>query len=194
MPIEYLKGDATSTYKTSGTRLIIHICNDCGGWGRGFVVSLSNKWHEPMTRYKAWYNSLCTGRIHRTGTQTRMPLGEIQVVPVKDEFGTLFVVNMIAQHNFKTKDNPVAVRYQALADCLRKLDEWIKSYRIAKGLMIRPDSIGEISIHMPRIGCGLAGGSWDKVELLVGTVLFDYDVFVYDLSKTNLPEVITEEQ
>jgi hypothetical protein len=110
-----------------------------------------------------------------------MPLGEIQVVPVKDEHGTLFVVNMIAQHNFKTKDNPVALRYQALADCFRKLDEWIKSYRMARELMARPSRIGDVSIHMPRIGCGLAGGSWDKVELLIGTMLFEHDVFVYDL-------------
>ncbi len=117
-----------------------------------------------------------------------MPLGEIQVVPVKDEFGTVFVVNMIAQHNFKSVENPVALRYQALADCFRKLGEWIESYRIAKGLMVRPDTIGEVSIHMPRIGCGLAGGSWDKVELLIGTMLFDYEVFVYDLEGVGVPK------
>lgn len=180
MPIEYLTGDATVPCKTGGIRLIVHVCNDAGGWGSGFVVALSAKWNEPMGRYKAWYNSLSSG-IRRSGTPIRMPLGEIQVVPVRDEYGTIFVVNMIAQHNFKSVNNPVALRYQALADCFRKLDEWIRSYKIAKGLMVRPDPVGDVTIHMPRIGCGLAGGSWDKVELLVGTQLFEYDVFVYDL-------------
>jgi len=180
MPIEYLIGDATSPCKTDGIRLITHICNDTGGWGRGFVVALSNKWDEPMARYKTWYKSLPSKTDH-------LPLGEIQIVPVKDQNGTLlFVVNMIAQHNFKTPQNPVAVRYQALADCFRQLDGWIKSYKVAKGIMIKPDKLGKFSIHMPRIGCGLAGGSWDKVELLVGTVLMDYDVFVHDLDKTGM--------
>lgn len=146
-----------------------------------------------MARYKAWYNNLISGSVktggrpsgavvRRVGTQVRMPLGEIQVVPVKDEYGTIFVVNMIAQHNFTTEDNPVALRYQALADCFRKLDEWIKSYQIAKGLMARPDRVGDVTIHMPRIGCGLAGGSWDKIELLINVLLFSHDIFVYDLA------------
>jgi len=185
--IEYLKGDATSPCKTGGIRIIAHVCNNAGGWGRGFVVSLSNKWEEPMKKYKEWYNSLDTkhsGRpvmVHRSGTSTRMPLGEIQVVPVKDEYGTILVVNMIAQHNFKCAENSVALRYQALADCLRKLDEWIKSYKLVKSIMIRPKLVEEVSIHMPRIGCGLAGGQWEKVQLLIDAMLFNYDVFVYDL-------------
>jgi hypothetical protein len=38
-------------------------------------------------------------------------------------------------------------------------------------------------IHMPRIGCGLAGGSWDQVEPLLETHLAraGFNVWVYDL-------------
>lgn len=182
MPIEYLKGDATTPCKTGGIRIIAHICNNIGGWGRGFVVALSKKWKEPESRYRMWHGS-CGGVVRRSGTHSYLPLGEIQVVPVKDEHGTLFVANMVAQHEYGSKDQ-IPLRYQALADCLKKLDGWIQSYQIAKGLMVRPDSVGDVTIHMPRIGCGLAGGSWDKVELLIGTTLFEYDVFVYDLDMT----------
>jgi O-acetyl-ADP-ribose deacetylase (regulator of RNase III) len=38
------------------------------------------------------------------------------------------------------------------------------------------------SIHMPRIGCGLAGGTWDEVRQLVQEELADQEieVHVYD--------------
>jgi O-acetyl-ADP-ribose deacetylase (regulator of RNase III) len=38
------------------------------------------------------------------------------------------------------------------------------------------------SIHMPRIGCGLAGGTWDEVGRLVQEELADkeIEVHVYD--------------
>jgi hypothetical protein len=41
----------------------------------------------------------------------------------------------------------------------------------------------QASVHMPRIGCGLAGGEWPKVEMLVKYFLTDrgISVTVYDL-------------
>jgi hypothetical protein len=44
------------------------------------------------------------------------------------------------------------------------------------------------TIHMPRIGCGLAGGRWDEVELIINEVC-TVDVYVYDLKPTNGFEV-----
>ena len=39
--INYLKGDATEPTKKPA--IICHVCNDIGGWGRGFVLALSKK-------------------------------------------------------------------------------------------------------------------------------------------------------
>ncbi len=36
--ITYLTGDATQP-QSAGPKLIVHVCNDIGGWGRGFVVA-----------------------------------------------------------------------------------------------------------------------------------------------------------
>jgi hypothetical protein len=38
------------------------------------------------------------------------------------------------------------------------------------------------AVHMPRIGCGLAGGTWDKIEPLIDENLADkgVEVTVYD--------------
>jgi hypothetical protein len=64
--------------------------------------------------------------------------------------------------------NPVAIRYDAPARCLSTL-----AGRLEEGTII----------HMPRIGCGLAGGSWDQVEPLLETHLAQagFNVRVYGL-------------
>lgn len=46
MEILYIKGDATAPIG-SGVKVITHICNDIGGWGKGFVLALSKKWKMP---------------------------------------------------------------------------------------------------------------------------------------------------
>lgn len=48
--INYLKGDATSP-QARGIKIIAHICNDLGGWGKGFVMAISKRWAEPEKAY-----------------------------------------------------------------------------------------------------------------------------------------------
>ena len=40
------------------------------------------------------------------------------------------------------------------------------------------------SVHMPRIGCGLAGGTWDKIEPLIKQTLSNNNIttYVYDFN------------
>lgn len=40
--INYIKGDATQPIK-DGNKIIVHICNDIGGWGKEFVTAISYK-------------------------------------------------------------------------------------------------------------------------------------------------------
>lgn len=55
--ITYLKGDATNPMG-KGNKIIAHICNDVGGWGKGFVLAISRKWKEPEKAYRKWYRSV----------------------------------------------------------------------------------------------------------------------------------------
>jgi len=174
MSISYVVGDATKPCVNDGLRIIIHINNNLGGWGSSFIVALSKKWKEPEQKYRAWHKEQesCDGI---------MVLGDMQIVPVKDQYGTLYVANMVAQEGFASQDNPVALRYQSLYQCMKKVDRWAQAWIEVMGRIDRKKAFSEISIHMPRIGCGLAGGSWDKVSLLVDITLGHHDVFVYDL-------------
>lgn len=53
--ITYINGDATKPIG-DGTRYIIHICNNLGVWGKGFVRAISAKWKRPETIYKKKHN------------------------------------------------------------------------------------------------------------------------------------------
>ncbi|MFJ6385555.1 hypothetical protein ACIQI7_36810, partial [Kitasatospora sp. NPDC092039] len=49
--ITYVRGDAT-TPQGKGVKVIAHVCNDLGGWGKGFVLALSRRWPEPEAAYR----------------------------------------------------------------------------------------------------------------------------------------------
>ncbi|SDI68508.1 O-acetyl-ADP-ribose deacetylase (regulator of RNase III), contains Macro domain [Chryseobacterium jejuense] len=153
--IHYLKGDATVP-QAKGIKIIAHICNDLGGWGKGFVLAVSKRWEAPEKEYRNW---------HRFRSENHFGLGEIQIVQVEKY---IYVANMIGQKGMKTGSNGVPVRYEAIEKCLETL---------AKEA-IELDA----SIHMPRIGCGLAGGKWEQIEPIIERTLLNknVEVYVYD--------------
>ncbi len=55
--IEYVSGDATRPVG-DGCKVIVHICNDRGGWGKGFVLALSKRWKQPEAAYRNWYSGV----------------------------------------------------------------------------------------------------------------------------------------
>ena len=81
---------------------------------------------------------------------------------------TRAVDSVLAQHGTQAGSRGPPIRYEAVAECLEKVAE--KAVEL------------QASLHMPRIGCGLAGGTWDKIEpLLVETLAqADVPVTVYD--------------
>lgn len=153
--ILYQKGDATQP-SGDGMKIIAHICNNSGKWGKGFVLAVSKKWKKPELAYRKWAKE-----------KEDFRLGNIQLVFVEEE---LIVCNMIAQEGIRrTSDSPAPIRYKALQSCLNKLAE--------------EASVRKASVHMPRIGCGLAGGSWEVIEpMIINTLSNNHiPVVVYDL-------------
>jgi len=168
--ITYLKGDATKpAYNQAETRILPHIVNTAGGWGSGYVLALSKRWKDPELEYRNWFKhyTLTTGK-------SQLPLGAIQIVPVSDEFGYLYVINMVAQEAYMTNSNPVPLRYSALVTCLNELKKWLNEQQ-------EVDKTSTYSINMPRIGSGLSGGDWKKIEEIINVCLKDENIFVYDL-------------
>lgn len=156
--INYRQGDATAP-RSDGIRIIAHICNDLGAWGKGFVVALSRRYPQSREAYLKW---------KRSDAGAPFALGNLQLVKVDEG---LFVANMIAQHGLRSRDNPVPLRLDALETCLAKLGERCLQAK------------GPVSVHMPRIGTGLAGGQWRDIEAVIERTLVKrgVPVVVYDL-------------
>jgi O-acetyl-ADP-ribose deacetylase (regulator of RNase III) len=156
--IKYVVGDATAPNGV-GPRIIAHVCNDAGGWGKGFVVAVSRRWQEPEAAYRSWY---------REKAVNDFALGAVQLVPVGED---LFVANMIGQHGYRPSPGDPPIRYAAIGTALAAVGE-------------QALDLGA-SVHMPRIGRGLAGGRWELIEPLIEEHLTcrGIAVTVYDLQQ-----------
>lgn len=133
-----------------GMKMIVHISNNKNKWGAGFVMALSKKWSEPEQTYRNMIN-------HK--------LGNISLATVEDD---IIVVNMVAQDDVASNiTNGISpIRYDALIKTLRDAN------------LIAANS--NMSIHMPRIGTGLAGGKWCIIEKIIEETM-TVPVTVYDL-------------
>src|SRR5271169_3566037 len=83
LTIRYIEGDATEP-AGAGMKIVVHICNDIGKWGKGFVLAVSRRWKEPE-------------RVYREAFKESPPpaLGDVQFVRVSDG---ITVANVIGQH------------------------------------------------------------------------------------------------
>lgn len=147
--IEYLRGDATAPeFKPA---VIVHVCNDAGAWGKGFVKALSDRWSAPERKYRE-------GCPHTLGT--------IQVVEVAKG---VTVINMIAQHGIYSPNHPAhqerPLVYDALYRCLRQAAEFAK--------------VSGAALHMPKIGANLAKGDWSIISQIILSVCQEYGVKAY---------------
>ncbi len=154
--INYLIGDATQP-KIAENKIIVHICNDIGAWGKGFVMAISKRWKEPEKEYRNWFKN-----------QDNFSLGQIQFIKVEND---IWIANLIGQHKINKDENGNApIRYDAIKVGLNKVVEFAKE--------------NNATVHMPRIGCGLAGGTWDKIEPILKETLLKNEVatYVYDIA------------
>jgi O-acetyl-ADP-ribose deacetylase (regulator of RNase III) len=168
--ITYLEGDATCP-QVGGPKIIAHVCNDAGGWGKGFVLAISARWTAPEACYRRWYKlRKAEGSELRRATPGAVvsttgdfQLGEVQLVQVLPD---TYVANMIAQAGTRTGSKGPPIRYPAVQASLAKVAAFASSLHA--------------SVHMPRIGCGLAGGKWERIEPLIEEALGGHRVLVYD--------------
>ena len=150
MSITYRIGDATQPVG-DGLKIIVHCCNDQGKWGRGFVLALSQRWPKAEQEYRRWF---------RTGLPT---LGAVLYVRVAED---TVVANLIGQHGIHTVDGVPPIRYEALERGLQRVTNFAETHGA--------------TVHAPRLGAGLAGGEWARIEEILQRVM-TVPVTIYDL-------------
>jgi O-acetyl-ADP-ribose deacetylase (regulator of RNase III) len=154
-PLRIIKGDATVP-QAKGNKIIAHVCNDLGGWGKGFVLAISRRWPQPEQHYRRW---------HRGRAANDFGPGAVQLVQVGPD---IWVANMVAQRGMKTGSSGPPIRYDAVERCLQRVAD-------------HAERLGA-SVHMPRIGCGLAGGKWERIQPIIVRTLCERSIAttVYD--------------
>lgn len=153
--IRYVKGDALQP-RAEGRKIIAHVVSDSTpNWGgRGFAIALKKKWASAQEDFRMWASA-----------GGRLQLGNVRFFAVEEG---IEVATMVCQRGYGPSVTP-RIRYAALETALQSIS-------------VRADSHGA-SVHMPRIGCGQAGGSWMLVEELIAATLLEskIPVTVYDL-------------
>jgi O-acetyl-ADP-ribose deacetylase (regulator of RNase III) len=158
--ITFLQGNVLEP-RGSGRKLIVHIVSDATpNWGGGGIaVALKRKWPSAQSEFRKWFSE-----------RHRLKLGEVHFDEVDPG---VEVASMICQRGYGPSDTP-RLRYAALETALQSVAAWAQSR--------------SATIHMPRIGCGQAGGSWMLVQELVSATLLaaGLSVTVYDLPQSSI--------
>lgn len=164
-------GDASQPIG-KGPRIIAHVVNDQGKWGAGFTYSLSLNWPEAERDYRIWHRHRMEAQLDpRKG----FGLGNVRYTLVRggpgdngDPESPVWVAHMIAQTGLIGGLNRRPLRYDALGACLMEV-------------AIFADMV-KASVHMPKIGSGLAGGDWNIIKELL------FDAF----DRSNIKYVVYE--
>jgi O-acetyl-ADP-ribose deacetylase (regulator of RNase III) len=166
LTIGYLRGDATQP-RGSGERIVVQVVNNKAiTWGKGFSVAVRREWPHAQKEFTEWI----------LARRSEFKLGSVHYACLRD---SLELASLVAQHGYGPSLFP-RIEYLALEECLSKLASHAKEARA--------------SVHMPRIGCGEAGGDWNIVSEIIDEQICrkGIEVTVYDLPEvTYQPRIQT---
>lgn len=154
--LTHLRGDAFGSHR----EILCHGTNARGVFGAGFAAQVARRWPHVADAYRRKYRE--------SGWAT----GDVQLVRVDrpgDRVRPRFVANVCSQHDYgRGRDR---VDYPALLAGLMRLFRWCEPFGFG--------------VAMPRIGAGLAGGDWPRIEGLIVIALDgrDIEVDVYELQE-----------
>jgi O-acetyl-ADP-ribose deacetylase (regulator of RNase III) len=123
--IQHVVGSAAQP-QGDGRKIIAHVCNNAGVWGRGFARTLDRFWPQARVAYKAWYKEL----------GYRLALGTTHVIELEDS--DVLIANMIARRGVRLLPiQPAAINHAALEKCLTTVANRARYF--------------EASVHLPRL-------------------------------------------
>lgn len=137
------------------TGIIGHGVNCRGAFGSGVAGQIARMYPQVRKLYLQRHTTI--------GWQ----LGDVQFIDLTKMDPKLIVANIASQDDYGT--DKVNVDYSGLAIGLEKV------FRFAE--------LENLPVALPKIGCGLAGGSWETVERIITTLLMKYPigVTIYEL-------------
>ena len=143
MIVAEIQGDIRDT----DIQYIAHGVNCQGKMGSGVAKALFTLWPKVRSQYLDFHKH----NIHIVINGTEDFLGVVQFIDCLDKT----ILNMFTQ-NYYGYDGKLYLSYEALRECFENIMKF---------------DVTELAI--PRIGCGLAGGDWEKVKEIINDVTKD---------------------
>jgi len=163
--LKYVKGDVTNP-QSRNIDLIVQCVNGSYKMGSGVAKAIMDKWPIVRESYMA-QKSLELGSVHYVNV-SRQEFGGDHYMNSSQK---TWVANLVGQPDVRSKDLPVPIDYPAFRRGFEDIADWAA----------KTEKHGwTVSIAMPRIGCGLAGGEWSTVEMIIREKLKDFPVTVFD--------------
>lgn len=134
-------------------QIIAHGCNCLGGYGAGIAKLMAVKYPQSKFEY--------INKFKTSGWK----LGDVQFV----ESNNKIIANCATQHSYGggAKYGKVYVDYDAVKIVMEKL--------------YKHSTENNLTIAIPKIGAGLAGGDWTKIEIIINDIFKDKEIAVYYL-------------
>ena len=154
-PIKYLHGNALEP-RGEDAKVICQLVNDrARKWGGGIAKQAARKYPNAEISFSSWITVISPNER----------LGMVHFVEAEQD---VYLSSLIAQAGFGPSNRP-RIRYHALEEALAR----VANFAAGKNA----------SVHMPRIGTGVADGNWNMIkdmieEIFTGSGL---EVIVYDL-------------
>lgn len=136
---------------SSGAQLIAHGCNCRGGFGSGVAGVIAKKY--PYVKGKYLLKNATEG----------WKLGDVQFV--NQPIGST-IANCATQQDYLPR-GVCHADYEAIRVCMEKVRDYAK--------------LNNLTVAVPKIGAGLAGGDWVIIKDILEKVFVDHDVAVYYL-------------
>jgi O-acetyl-ADP-ribose deacetylase (regulator of RNase III) len=150
MKIIYRKGNLLDT----DCMLIGHGCNAQGKMNSGVAKAIRSKYPDAYKDYMDRYKKY------------GLNLGDV-IPSVIYKHKNKIIVNCITQEYYGRDPDKIYVSYNAIQQCMKKINHFYAS--------------GFDCIGLPKIGAGLGGGAWSKIEEIIERELTNIQPIVYEL-------------
>lgn len=165
--MRYIDGDLITLAKEGKFDVIAHGCNCLSTMGAGIAPQMAKAFGADKFEMETWGPTI--EKLGNIDYQTFV-LGENAIWSLDDSKNNrnepeLIVVNAYTQHTYGRNHSDgvlVPFDYEAFTICMRKMNHVFKGKHIG----------------MPKIGAGLAGGNWNRIEHIINMELRDCEVTI----------------
>lgn len=142
----------TGDLLASPLKVIAHGCNCHGLMGSGIAKQIRDRWPNVYEVYRLKYQVM------------GLELGTILPVRTLDN---RLVVNCMTQYDCG-HDGRLYVDYDAIEQCMVAINNHVDTWEVTE-------------VGFPKIGAGLAGGDWDRIENIIVRAAKNFIPVVYTL-------------